>query len=427
MMSEMRCGGGAGRLGRRWLAAAALLLAPLAACDVEGLLDVDAPGQIPADRLEDPQYAGLLVNGAAADFECAIGAFVLVGGIMGDELADAQLGSTAWWYDRRDAGTQTGGAYGVNGCDANQTPGIYRPLSTARWAADNALRNLEGWTDAQVPQRASLIATAATYAGFSYAMLGMSMCSAAVDSGPELTSQQLFALAEQRFATAIEAGTRAGSAAMVHAARVGRARVRLYQGNRAGAAEDARQVPADFVLNATASQDNNRRYNRLFAANVLYGYYTVEPHSRGLTTGGVEDPRTATAEAGRLAADGTPLWVQRKYTDYGTPIPIATGDEARLILAEAEGGETAVGVINALRDRAGVPRFEGGDDAAISAALVEERRRELWLEGQRMYDIRRFEIPQLPAPGTPFAKGGSYGTTTCLPLPDVERFNNPSL
>lgn len=426
-MSDTLIRGGLGRLRKPWLAAAVLLLSPLAACDVEELLEVDAPGQIPAERLEDPRYAGLLVNGAVADFECAIGAFILVGGIIGDELADAQLGSAAWWYDRRDAATQTGGAYGVNACDANQTPGVYRPVSTARWAADNALRNLEGWTDAQVPDRTSLIATAATYSGFSYAMLGMMMCSAAVDAGPELTSAQLFALAEQRFTTAIEAGTRASVPAMVNASRLGRARVRLYLGNRAGAAEDARLVPAGFVLNATASQDNNRRYNRLFAANTLFGFYTVEPQSRGLTTGGVVDPRTASASAGRLGADGTPLWVQQKYTAYASPIPIATGDEAQLILAEAVGGQTAVDVINTLRARAGLPRFAGGDAAAVSRELVEERRRELWLEGQRLYDIRRFGLPLVPATGTPFAKGGSYGTTTCLPLPDVERFNNPSI
>lgn len=421
-MSDMRTMGGRAR--RAWLAAA-LLPAALAACDVEGLLEVDAPGQIPAERLEDPQYASLLVNGAVADFECALGAFILVGGIMGDELADAQLGSAGWWLDRRDAAINTGGAYGTNGCDANQTPGVYRPVSTARWSADNALRNLQGWTDAQVPNRATLIATAATYAGFSYAMLGMAMCSAAVDAGPELTSQQLFALAEERFTTAIEAG--GSDPATVLAARVGRARVRLYQGNRAGAAADARLVPANFVFNATASQDNNRRYNRLFAANTLFGFYTVEPQSRGLRTGGVVDPRTASRDAGRLASDGTQLWAQQKYTNYGSPMPIATGREARLIVAEAEGGQAAVDIINALRDAAGLPRFEGGDAAAVTRELIEERRRELWLEGQRMYDIRRFSLPQLPAAGTPFVRGGTYGTTTCLPLPDVERFNNPNI
>jgi hypothetical protein len=356
-----------------------------------------------------------------------MGAFILVGGIIGDEFADAQLGSAGWWYDRRDVNLAPGSAYGVNGCDVNQTPGLYRPVSTARWAADNALRNLQGWTDAQVPNRATLIATAAMYSGFSYAMLGMSMCSAAVDSGPEMTSQQLFAAAEQRFTTAIETGTQAGATAIVQAALVGRARVRLYQGNNTGAVADARLVPANFVFNATASQDNNRRWNRIFASNTLNGFYTVEPQSRGLTTGGVVDPRTVSRNSGQNAADGTQLWVQQKYTTYGSPMPMARGAEAQLIIAEVEGGQSAVGIINSLRDRVGLPRFASTDPAAIRNEVIAERRRELWLEGQRFYDINRFQLPLTPAPGTPFVRGGTYGNTRCLPLPDVERFNNPNI
>ncbi|HSH44492.1 MAG TPA: RagB/SusD family nutrient uptake outer membrane protein, partial [Longimicrobiales bacterium] len=238
---------------------------------------------------------------------------------------------------------------------------------------------------------------------------------------------ELLALAEQRFTTAIDAGTSAGLDDVVNAAYVGRARVRLYQGNGAGAVSDAEQVPADFVYEATASQDNSRRYNRVFHSNYLSPNYSVEEQSRGLTTGGVEDPRTLATDDGRNANDGTTLWVQHKYTDYSTPLPIVTGGEAQLIIAEAEGGQTAVDVINALRDNHGLPHFGGGTEAEIMEELIEERRRELWLQGHRMYDIHRFELTLTPTPGTAFPKGGEYGTTTCFPLPNVERFNNPNI
>jgi hypothetical protein len=59
--------------------------------------------------------------------------------------------------------------------------------------------------------------------------------------------------------------------------------------------------------------------------------------------------------------------------------------------------------------------------------LIEERRRELWLEGPRMYDIRRFDLTLTPAPNSSFGKGGFYGNTVCLPLPDVERLYNPCI
>jgi len=418
-----------GRMARRGYAllAALALVAPLGGCDLEKLLEADAPGRLPAERLEDPQYASLLVNGAVADLECAIGAFVLVGAIITDEFADAQNGSAAWPYDRRDAGRFTNGAYGVNGCAENQTPGVYRPLSTARWAADNALRNLEAWSDKQVPNREALISKAALYSGFSHAMLGMAMCSAAVDGGPELSSQQLFALAEERFDRAIEAGLAAQQMDFVNAARVGRARVRLYQGDETGAAADAAAVPPDFVYNATASADNNRRYNRIFAANPRYRFFTVDPQSRDIRTGGVPDPRARAVYNGQNAVDGTPLWEQTKYTDYGSPIPLARGAEAQLILAEIRGGQEAVQIINQLRDRHGLPHFTSSDPAEIEREVIEERRKELWLEGHRMYDFRRFDLPLVPAPGTPFVRGGVYGDTRCLPLPDVERQNNPNI
>lgn len=412
-----------------WQTVALMLLLPvlLTACDFEGLLTVDAPSQMPADALESPSNAALLVNGAIADFECAYGAFVVVQGLIADELVDAQLGAASWPYDRRDADLQPGGDYGYQGCAGNQRMGVYTPLSTARWSADNALTYLQSWTDEQVQNRTALIARAALYAGFSYNLLGMAMCSAAIDGGPEVSAAELFAEAEARFTTAIEAATSAGLTEVATAARAGRARVRLYQGNGTGAVTDAQMVPLDFTFNATASQDNNRRYNRVFGANILATNYSIEEQSRNITTGGVEDPRTLTSSAGVNANDGTTLWIQHKYPDYSTPIPIVTGGEAQLIIAEVQGGDDAVDIINVLRDRADVPDFAGGTAAEIEDALVEERRRELWLQGHRLYDMARFDVPFVPAPGTDYPKGGSYGSTTCLPLPDVERFNNPNI
>src|SRR5687767_12737310 len=191
----------------------------LAACSTDDLLEVETPANVPVGMIDDPANAGLMVNSAVADFECALGAMIAVQGIISDELADAQLGAAAWPYDRRDANTQTNGAYGTNSCISNQTPGIYTPLSTARFQADAALTKLEGWTDAQVPNRANLLAQAALYAGFSYAMLGMSMCEAAFDLGAPINQAAMFALAEQRFTTVIT--TSGASAAVVNAAYVG--------------------------------------------------------------------------------------------------------------------------------------------------------------------------------------------------------------
>ena len=417
-----------------WLAMAAAtmtVIASVTACNTDQLLNVKAPDRVPAETLDDPTQAGLIVNSAVADFECAFASYALAQAIMSDELSDAQLGAAAWPYDRRDMGTQTNGIYGTNSCNNNQNPGIYTPLSTARWDADNALGKLQGWTDEEVgPDRTALIATAALYSGFSHAALGMAMCEAAFDLQAPIDQQAIFARAEDRFTTALDAATQAGGMdSVVSAAYLGRARVRLFQGNTAGAIADAGQVPEGFVYNATYASDQSRRYNRVYASTTQFGLYTVAEESRGITTEGVEDPRSMTQLKTTNAADPDEvIWAPTKYTGDDTPIRIASYDEARLILAEAKGGSDAVTIINDIRDDYGVPHYTGGTDAAsIEDLIAHERRVTLFAEGFRQYDIQRLQLPQLPAQGASFSKGGFYGNTTCLPLPDIERYNNPNV
>src|SRR5215207_4678777 len=164
-----------GRARRTAVSIAAIVAATaIAACNSSDLLDVETPAAVPVGLIDDPTNATLMVNSAVADFDCALGSTIAVEGIISDELADAQLGAAAWPYDRRDANVQTNGSYRTNTCFNNQTPGIYNPLSTARWDADHALTNLTAWTDAQVPGRQALLAKAGVYAGFSYALMGMS-------------------------------------------------------------------------------------------------------------------------------------------------------------------------------------------------------------------------------------------------------------
>jgi len=426
----------------RWMLVAAVVAATLTACDTSKLLDAGAPDRVDAGTLATPGSAALLVNSAIGDFECAIGSSITVEAIISDEFADAQLGAAAWPYDRRDANAQTGGSYGVNACTNNQTPGIYLPLSTARWSADNILTKLQGWTDAEVNNRQSLIAQAALYSGFSYALMGMSMCEAAFDLQAQIGQPAMFALAEQRFTTAITAATAVGTSAnaLKNAALVGRARVRLFQGNKAGAATDAAAVPAGFVLNASTDAGDNRRYNRIYASTGQFGFYTVDALSRNLTTEGVVDPRSTVIQMTTRPADAvSTIFEPSKYTADTSPIRIASWDEAQLILAEAQGGAAAVTAINGLRDAwnaahsggTQIPHYSGATDpASIQQLIINERQRALFVEGFRNYDMQRFQITftGAEATGQPYPlKGGNYGNTTCLPLPDVERFNNPNV
>jgi starch-binding outer membrane protein, SusD/RagB family len=108
-------------------------------------------------------------------------------------------------------------------------------------------------------------------------------------------------------------------------------------------------------------------------------------------------------------------------------LPIATWREAHLIIAEAEGGAEAVSRINTLRTHHGLPQYTGPTTtAAIRDLIIQERARELYLEGHHLNDLRRFDLPNTPAVGTPYRQGGSYGSVRCFPLPAVEKNNNPN-
>ena len=410
-------------------------LVPLAACDfLDRVLSVDAPSRIPAETLEKPENAQLLLNGAIADFECALGAHIVLGGMIGEELVDATQTADRLPYDRRVV-ISSDSRYQRNSCDAL---GVYIPIQTARGSADRLLQLLETWTDAEVPNRTLLIATAAAYSGYAHILLGEAFCSAAIsrllpdgtiEYGPEMTRAEIFALAEAKFTQAIAAAQSVSNNEILNMALVGRARARLNQGNKSGAATDAAAVSLNFVKNATASGGNARRENRVAAQNNVSNSVSIGPLYRAMTTDGVADPRVPTTDLGRNATEGTRLWVQNKYATISSPIPIATWEEAQLIIAEnrvATGDlQGAVAIINTLRSRHGLPQYSSSNAADILNTIIAERRRELFLEGHHLFDLVRYSLPFNPPVGAVYPKGGNYGDTKCLPLPDIERFNNP--
>jgi hypothetical protein len=417
------------------LASVVAMLALASACSDITALKQSNPGQLSAGTIYVPANAQLLVNGLIADFDCAFARFVVGTGILSDELITAIANPANYDYERRTI--PSNGPYGTGGCGGtNQQPSIYTTLSTARGVADTALARLEGWTDEQVPNRNKLVAQAAAYAGYSLVLLGEAMCSAAINLGPEMTPAELFAEAKSRFDKAIVAATTAADAATLNLALVGRARVQANTSNLQAAATDAALVPSTFVYNFAANGTDTRRQNFVFLHSAQNSQSSVDPSFRGVTLNGAPDPRVAVTNTGRNGtAPGTQIWTANKYATLTTPMPIAKYAEAQLIIAEARvaandltGAATA---INAARNtRSGMPQYDatGQTAAQVRSQIVEERRRELFLEGHRLGDIRRFQLPLNPAPGSAYTTGGgTYGDQTCFPLPDVERINNPNI
>jgi hypothetical protein len=393
------------------------------------LLSVTSPSLILADGLEVPGNAGLLESGAAADFECAFAMYTVAGGLVGNELQVSTTLISTKEYDARTF-NPTSSDYAIQSCDANGTVGVYIPLSTARWMADEVSTNLQKWTDAEVPNRQDLLARSAAYSGYSLVLLGEAMCDAAINVGPKLTPAQLFDTATARFGIAIAAAKVAGSGTTdaLNLAYVGRARAEMRLGLKAQAEADAKLVPADFVFNATFNGTPPRRNNWVWQMNNNFAYVTIDPSYEHLTFGGVPDPRVAVDSTGGPASDGvTLLWTQTKYPAIDSPMPIATGAEAQLIIAEVEGGQTAVTIINQLHAAVGLPPFASTDPTAIQNQILYERKTQLFLDSHNLGDIRQYNIPLTPAPGTAFKDGGTYGSQTCFPLPANETDNNPNI
>jgi hypothetical protein len=425
MLSHIRHGRGIGRLTTTGVVLALALVS--GACD--SLLEVELPGFVSQETLDDVGNVDLLVASAVGDFECAFSEYIVAGALIGNEMADGQLAARMWDYDRRTF-TENGGPFASFTC-SDSDPGVYQTLSTARFSADNAEAVLEEAGAEAVAGRDEMLATAAAYSGYSHLLLGEGMCSAAIDAGPELSSQQMFALAEEKFTSVIQ--NQAAPADIRNMALVGRARARLNQNKGAEAAADARQVPEGFVKYANYSAASFRSSNRIWTMNNRDERVAIENDFWNVQWKGVDDPRVDVMDTGRLAAadDLTPLWVQRKYPNQDSRIPIARYAEAQLIIAEVEGGQTAVDIINELHAAAGIPPYDPATDGPIADQVALERQRELFLESHHLYDKIRLELPLLPPAGTPFqesgSKGGFYGNTTCLPLPLVEKLNNPNI
>lgn len=420
---------------RRAIAFGCTLVA-VAACSDLTTLTQSNPGALSAATVYTPLNAPLIVNGAISDFECAFSRYVVGSGVFTDELADGISNAANFDYDRRTLPTNA--SYGTGTCAANQQAPIYTPLSIARRSADTAIAHLKGWTDAQMPagvNRTKLIAQSYAYAGYSLVLMGEGMCTAAINLGPQLQPAAVFAEAKARFDSAIVAATAASDATTASFATLGRARTQLDLGNVAAAGADAATIAPGFVVNMSTDGINIRRENFSFFTINNSSFATVDPSFRGLTVNGAPDPRVAVTSTGKNGtAPGALIVTPDKYPALTTPMPIARYAEAQLIVAEAKLAASdlagAVAAINAARaTHPGLAPFDGtGQTAAqLKTQLIEERRRELFLEGHRLGDLRRYNLAFTPATGTTYSGGGTYGTQTCFPLPDVEVINNPNI
>jgi len=408
----------------RRLSAALLALTLAASTACNNLLAVDNPGRVPAEALADPALIPILEAASLQQFQCGFAQFVATGGMLSGEYlsANAFVDNHPWEW-RGDP--EIRGAPGTCPTSrATTSMGFYTPLQQARFQLDDAAARANDFTDAQVPNRTRILAEMRAYAGYAYTLLAEGMCDMAIDGGPKMTRAAVLAIAETRFTDAI--GLASADASLKNMATAGRARVRLDLGNMSGAATDAASIPAGYVRIAEFSETTPARENRVYNLTVRNDYLSVGEAYRGLTVGTQADPRVKVTDMKRKWSDNvTPIWQQQKFTGSGAvSLPIASWNEAQLILAEALGGQAGIDAINRVRAANGVTTPLVADPASdITPLVLEERRRQLFSEGQRYADMLRKNLPFITGVNR---KGQTFGTVTCVPLPDVETQNNPN-
>ena len=430
----------------------AVLLLGLVACDTEALLEVDLPGIVPEEALDDPTLAATLVASVVSDTECAWDNYVAAAANHSDEYIESSGNLTMrnWglrWVPPNDPnysqGTCEGWGYG-----------LYTPLQTARFQSEDIYERLAGF-GGDVPNVGELQATVRAYGGYSLIALGEGFCDMALDVGPLMTPAEVLAVAESRFSEAIQLASGAGRADLASLAMAGRARVRLNLEDFAGAISDAASIPDGFNHGATRDQSDARRYNtHCEMVNCdIWRHASVADNYRELTIGaggvatesdGVPDTRVNVTTDDEVGFDfATVWWYHDKITSRDDPVHMGSYREAQLVLAEASARsgdlDAAQAAINRLRAAAGLPSFDApATPDEMIEAVIEERRREMFVEGaHRFNDMLRFrgtpfEIPFLCDPGSIHPNGFDqtgtpYSDATCFPLPEVETGSNPNI
>lgn len=393
-----------GRLLRTLLRTAALCaaLAATAGCN----FTVTSPGRITESDLASKDAAPVILNGLIGDAEVSINNIIVDAGLASDELG---FSGTRSWYSFFSRGD-------LRSADTNV---LWDPAATASFTTEDGVTRLTKLLGADD----EMVAQANLWAGFALRFQGDVFCQAVFDGGPPLPDSAYYSRALGHFKAAEQLAATNGDDTTHIAAIAGEAQVNLMLGHYADAAAEAALVPDDFLFVAHRSTTSDREQNLLWFETFQQSQLTV--YGTPIADLGPDgDPRTPWKDMNKLGAGGdVAFYRQLKYSDWGSPIPLAKGWEMRLIQAEVmlRDGDVggAVNMINYVRDHFGVPEVTATTADAAWQALDHERLVTLWLEGRRFRDDARF----LQEGHSTFLQGRDV----CFPFSDSEINSNPNL
>ena len=399
----------------------ALALFVAAGCDT----DITNPGPVPDAFLDDITAHKAVVTGARRN--------------LADALDRAAYWVGAFTYEINPSGST--GSFGIpssvqDGRYDRNFSGDWNRTSLARWAAEDALRRfaevLPDIPGAPAFNAYDLAAEATLYAGYANRLMGEAFCQVVFDGGGIQASTDALVRAEGHFTTAESIATAAGKTAFATAAIAGRASVRADLATYGlaswtDAANDASGIASSFTFVMPYSDQDQSQGNYIMVAAPGLGTY------RAATVWGTFyedyfrlnplDTRTPWVvgdqpfgDAGVTKFGGNVTFLpQDKYDEPEDPINLSSGWEMRLIEAEAQldagNAAAAVTLMNLRRTDLGLPLLTSATVAAAYTDLKLERALELWLEGRRMFDLRRWGDNNVSG-GISDVLDGIYGTGT---------------
>ena len=406
----------------------------VAACSPGDLLDVQDPDLVTPENVQGETGAELFWAGALGAFATAYssgnnGNVAIYTGMFTDEFILSGTFPTRFEIDARDIDERNG-----------TLDNVYINLHQARVGLENAAEVLDEFLpgDDRISEMHGL-------AGYTYVMFGENYCEGVpygstprqgdLVQGTPTTRAETFALASQRFASAIS--TAPAGSDFEYLARVGQARTLLNEGNYAAAATEVAAVPDGFVyLIRSKGGGAVGQRNSWFEFNQSQRRWSLSDGegTNGLPFRTAMDARLPWEDNGGIGFDeATPLFEQTKFDSWDADVVLADGTEARLIEAEAalQAGDAPgmITILNNLRTAAGMATVAdpGTFDTQVDLLFSE---RAFWLfgTGHRLGDMRRLirqygRTEDAVFPTGPYHKGGFYGDDVVWPVPFVEREN----
>ena len=421
--------------------AAGLAAAAVLAAGCSGILDVEDPQAFGNADLNNAVIIKNVADGAEGSLHQAYDDFVQVTALLGDELE-----STSTWIDWEDISEgRLRGDWATTGSFSGPQDLVLRARYAAQSAADRVKTVL-----GSAANTSPLLVQMGWVDGFADVVLGMGWCEGPLGQGtPRAPNTAFFPQAVTKLTAALTLANGLSDPALkttwTNNILAARARANLFAGNYDAALADALAVPPSFVKlavyteaaavqqSATGNQFHQNRnrsggLRRLYHGRVL-GTFTSSAYSTGYLADWFDatkpDPRMAvTRKSGELGVNNRFAYFGiTKYADRGSSQPMLTGKEMALIAAEVymrkDDYANMAAKLNELRTAVGLAAIPAPTTAAAAqAALLNERMAQLFVEGQRAYDLHRFNL---------FGTVLGTGRNTMLPLSRNEILNNPQM